>query len=158
MQVCTLAAVSAAPAPSPHGPTAPRRRPLVRPLVRCSATVSEQKAGEQEQAAGGQPPGGGNGALAGAAAPAAQQLPQPPKLPVNQTVCMEGEAVGCWVCRPGVGRFAAAQPACEFNASTLVRWVSGGRCAATGLHPSCRPGHARPRTRWPRTRCTSLWR
>jgi alpha-amylase len=53
--------------------------------------VSEEKAGAAGQgAAGTEPPGGGNGALAGAAAPAAQQMPQPPELPVNKTVCMEG--------------------------------------------------------------------
>ena len=64
--------------------------------MRCSATVSEQKAGEQGQAAGGQAAsgGGGNGALAGAAAPAAQQMPQSPQIPVNATVCMEGEQEG----------------------------------------------------------------
>lgn len=92
MQTIALAAVAAPPRAGALAPAGPRRRQLVRPWMRCSATVSEETARAQGQAAGGQQPGGGNGALAGAAAPASQQLPQLPKLPVNQTVCMEGEA------------------------------------------------------------------
>ena len=95
---------------APAGSANQRRRPPIRLPLRCASTVSEERAGAERQAAGAAPPGG-NGASGGAAlraAPAPSSLPQLPKLPVNETVCMEGEALRGRLHRPALyGRLGA---------------------------------------------------